>query len=207
MERGEWPIGPQNRRRGRKGEKAKNNLTPVTYSFNQAETYGLHNYFKASKKYTLITSSSVVFNVSVLEKTGLFDISIATGEDTDMWIRFGLHFKILFINKPLACYNYDDYSLSNTNFNIDKKPKFNKYFEEEKDNSDLKTFLDRNRYSLAIFSILKNDKKNYIFYTSNLDVNSLSLRQRLLLKSPKWILLLLLQLQSLGGGWLIYPKN
>ncbi|MBU2927348.1 glycosyltransferase family 2 protein [Winogradskyella psychrotolerans] len=188
-------------------QKYKDKITPVNYSFIQTETHGLHNYFEASKKYTLITSSSVVFNTSILEKTGVFDTEIATGEDTDLWIRFGLHFSVLFINKPLACYNYDDYSLSNTNFDMDKKPKFNQYIEQEKDNSDLKIFLDRNRYSMAILSILKNDKKHYKFYVSNLDATNLSLRQRFLLKSPKWLLLLLLQLQSLRGEWLIYPKS
>ncbi|WP_179333231.1 glycosyltransferase family 2 protein [Winogradskyella costae] len=188
-------------------QKYDHKVVPVPYSFKQTELYGIHNYFKASKRYTLITSSSVVFKKSAIEKSGVFDTSLITGEDTDMWIRFGLHFEILFINKLLAYYNYDAYSLSNRTFDLEKKPNFDTYFEQEKNNRFLKGFLDRNRYSLAILSKLQGDKKNFLYYTSHLDTNNISIRQRLLLKSPKWLLQLLLKLKSLIGEHLVYPEN
>ncbi|REE27209.1 glycosyltransferase involved in cell wall biosynthesis [Winogradskyella pacifica] len=188
-------------------QKYENKVVPVPYSFKQTELYGVYNYFKASKKYTLLTSSSVVFKKSVIEKSGVFDTSLITGEDTDMWIRFGLHFEILFINKLLTYYHHDDYSLSNTNFDLEKKPNFDSYFEYEKTNSSLKDFLDRNRYSMAVLSKLQNDNKSFLYYTSHLDRKNISIKQRLLLKSPKWLLQLLLKLQSLKGERLIYPKS
>ena len=188
-------------------QKYENKIAPVIYSFKQNELYKIHNYFEASQKYSLLTSSSIVFDKSILSKTNFFDTSLISGEDVDMWIRFGLFYDIVFINKQLVLYNFNTSSLSNTTFDLDKKPKFDKYLNEEKENKYLKAFLDRNRYSLAILSKLRNDKKNFSYYTSHLNLNNIKLRQKLLLKSPKWILKLLLKLKSLKGEKLYYPNN
>lgn len=182
-------------------------FAPVTYSFKQNELYGIYNFFEASKKYTLITSSSVVFHKSVLTTTGLFDTSIISGQDTDMWIRFGLNYKIVFINRLLVFYNYFTSSLSNTTFDLRKKPKFDKYLVEEKDNRQLKFFLDKNRYAMAILSKLQNDHKHYQYYKAHLDLKNLNIRQNLLLKSPIWLLHLLLKIKNLKGEKIYYPKS
>jgi len=188
-------------------QKYAEKTVPVTYNFKQTQLYGIHNYFESSKKYTLLTSSSVVFNKSILTKTGLFDTSIVSGQDTDLWIRFGLNYNIVFINKKLAYYNYDASSLSNTTFELNKKLKFNKYLNEEKENKNLKVFLDRNRYSMAILSKLQNDKSNFSYFVSHLDAKNLSLRQKFLLKSPKWLLQVLIRLKSIKGEKIYYPKS
>jgi glycosyltransferase involved in cell wall biosynthesis len=188
-------------------QKYDNKIIPVKYSFKQLDLYGKHNYFEASKKYTLITSSSVVFNKSIIEQTGYFDPLIISGQDTDLWIRFGLYFDILFINRQLAYYNYYPSSLSNTTFDLSKKLKFDKYHNEEKENKELKAFLDRNRYSMAILSKIQNDKKHFSYYTSHLDTNNLNFKQNFLLKSPKWLLQLLLKIIALKGEKVYYPST
>ena len=188
-------------------QKYDNKIVPVIYSFEQKELYGTHNYFEASKKYSLITSSSVVFNKSILDTTGIFDSSIVSGQDTDLWIRFGLHYDIVFINKLLVYYNFDATSLSNNTFELSKKSKFDKYIDEEEKNSGLKHFLDRNRYSMAILSKLQNDKTNYDYYTSHLNVSNLNSRQKFLLKCPKWLLQLLIKVKSLQGEKIYYPNS
>jgi glycosyltransferase involved in cell wall biosynthesis len=93
-------------------QKYDKKTVPVAYSFKQNKLFGIHNYFEASKKYAILSSSSVVFHRSVLEKTGQFDPDITSGQDIDLWIRFGMHFNIVFINKPLAIYNHVITSLS-----------------------------------------------------------------------------------------------
>ena len=188
-------------------EKYEHKTIPVVYNFEQKELYGVHNYFDASKKYSLLTSSSVVFHKSILEKTGLFDSSIISGQDTDMWIRFGMYYDIVFINKQLATYTYNATSLSNTTFGLDKKPKYDKYYQDEKKNKPLKAFLDRNRYSMAILSKLQDDKKSFNYYLSHIEMHNLNLRHKILIHSPKWVLRLLLKLKSLKGGKLYYPEN
>lgn len=182
-------------------------IVPLDYSFKQDTLYSIHNFFEASQKYSILTSSSIVFNKSILKKTGLFDTSIVSGEDVDMWIRFGLFFDVVFINKLLVLYNYNPLSLSNTTFDLSKKPKFDKYLNEEKKHKLLKIFLDRNRYSMAIMGKLQNDKKSFNYYRNHLDLKSLNTRRKILLKSPKWLLQFLLKILSLKGEKLYYPNN
>jgi glycosyltransferase involved in cell wall biosynthesis len=188
-------------------QKYGSKIVPVKYNFTQKSIFEVRNFFKSSSGYSLLSSSSIVFKKTILEKTGYFDSSIASGQDTDLWIRIGLYYDVLFINKVLAYYRYAPNSLSNITFDPNKKPRFNKYLKEEKRNHPLKAFLDRNRYSMALLSKVQGDKKNYSFYTSHLNTANLSFRQNILLKSPQRLLKLFLKLKSLKGEKIYYPNN
>ena len=188
-------------------QKYKNKIVPVNYSFNQTETFRIHNFFESSKKYSLISSSSVVFHKAIIKQTGKFDPNIVSGQDTDLWIRFGLHYDIVFINKQLVTYTHNTNSLSNTTFNLSQKPKFDNYLTYEKDNPILKAYLDKNRYSMAILSKFQNDKKSFGFYLNNIDFKNLNTKQKLLLKSPLWFLKLLQKVKSIKGEKIYYRED
>lgn len=188
-------------------QKYPNKTVPVSYSFKQKELYSVRNYFKSSKKYAILSSSSTVFKKDILKTTGNFDPNIISGQDIDLWIRFAMYYNVVFINKPLAIYNHIADSLSNTAYSLTNKSKFDKYLTEEKENKDLKAYLDLNRYSMALLSKFLNDKTRYDYYTSFIDFKNLTVRQTILLKSPKWILKLLLKLKSFRGEKLYYPSN
>lgn len=51
------------------------------------------------------SSSTTVLRRSLLERTGLFDLKLKKGEDTDMWIRFALNSPVAFFNAALATYH------------------------------------------------------------------------------------------------------
>jgi len=188
-------------------QKYKNKIVPVNYSFNQTETFRIHNFFESSKKYSLLSSSSVVFHKAIIKQTGKFDPNIVSGQDTDLWIRFGLHYDIVFINKQLVTYTHNTNSLSNTTFNLSQKPKFDNYLTYEKDNPILKAYLDKNRYSMAILSKFQNDKKSFEFYLNNIDFKNLNTKQKLLLKSPLWFLKLLQKVKSIKGEKIYYRED
>lgn len=188
-------------------QKYPNKTVPVSYSFKQKELYSVRNYFKSSKKYAILSSSSTVFEKDILNTTGNFDPCIISGQDIDLWIRFAMYYNVVFINKPLATYNHIADSLSNTAYNLTNKSKFDKYLTEEKENKDLKAYLDLNRYSMALLSKFLNDKTRYDYYRSFIDFKNLTLRQTILLKSPKWLLKLMLKIKSLKGEKLYYPEN
>lgn len=188
-------------------QKYPNKTVPVSYSFKQKKLYSVRNYFKSSKKYAILSSSSTVFKKDILKTTGNFDPSIISGQDIDLWIRFAMYYNVVFINKPLAIYNHIADSLSNTAYSLTNKSKFDKYLTEEKENKDLKAYLDLNRYSMALLSKFLNDKTRYDYYTSFIDFKNLTVRQTILLKSPKWLLKLLLKLKSFRGEKLYYPSN
>lgn len=187
-------------------QKYSKKIVPVVYNFEQKSLYGIHNYFKSSAKYTLLTSSSVVFHKPIIKKTGDFDPTIVSGQDTDQWVRFGLYYDIVFINKQLVLYNHVSSSLSNSAYELRKKPKFNKYLEEEKKHPLLKAHIDRNRYAMAILSKVVNDKKSFLYYTSFIDSKNLNKKQKLLLNCPRWILKLFIKLKSIRNQKLYYPK-
>ncbi|WP_422107704.1 glycosyltransferase family 2 protein [Winogradskyella sp.] len=187
--------------------KHQNKTVSAIYSFKQQELTKVHNFFESSLNHTILTGSSIVFKREILNTTGYFNPSIVSGQDTDLWIRIGMHYDIVFINKILAYYNYVSGSLSNTTFDISKKPKFDNYLEEETKNKSLKIYIDRNRFPLAILSKLQNNKERFCYYKKSIDPKNLPLRQRVFLKLPKWCLKLLLKLKSLNGKKLYYPTN
>ncbi|MFD0965056.1 glycosyltransferase family 2 protein [Pseudofulvibacter geojedonensis] len=154
------------------------------------------NYFKGSKIRTLLSSSSVVIHQEVFDKVGYFDEKIYSGQDTDLWIRIGLHYPISFSKR--VCVDYIDInnSLSNTTVDVNKKCRFDKFEKEEKQNPDLKQILDFNRFSLAILSKLNNDSKNYQYFKSKIDVTNLNWKQRLLLKLPSILLVYLTHIKE-----------
>jgi len=182
-------------------------IVPARYNFSQNKVTSIHNFFESSLDHTILTSSSIVFKKQIIEITGYFDPDIKSGQDTDLWIRIGLHYDIVFIDKILAYYRFVSKSLSNTTFNVGAKPKFDKYLNEEQENKSLKIYVDRNRFPLAILSKLNNDQQSFDYYKNSLDENHLALKQKLLLKSPKWLIKLLLNIKSLKGEKLYYPKS
>lgn len=182
-------------------------IVPATYNFKQRKTYEIRDFFKSSLDHTILTSSSIVFKKNIIEKIGDFDTSIESGEDTDFWIRIGIHFKIVFINKILAYYNFVPESISNTVFSVKNKPKYDKYFKEELQNKHLKIYIDRNRFPLAILSKLERDKESFKYYKSYINPNNLRLSQNIILNSPRWFIRLLLRIKSLKGEKLYYPIN
>lgn len=184
--------------------KYADSIVPVPYSFEQNADVLLLNYFEASQKHSILSGSSIVFKKEILRSTGEFDVKIRSGEDTDLWIRIGVQFPIVFVCEVLVHYVFDIHSLSNTNFNIEDKPPFDNYKIEELKNIHIKRFIDRNRFSLAVMSKLNNDSEGFNYYRQALDTNSLTWKRRIILDSPKWFIKFLLRLKAIGGKKLYY---
>jgi len=172
------------------------NVIPAHYSIGKTNDCEIVNYFAASTKETVICTSCAVFHKSVFEETGTFDTKIKSGQDTDMWIRIGLIYPVLFSWKTLARYIYDADSLSrNTGFNYEKI-NFSKFQEQEKTNPDLKKFLDLNRFSLAIKCKISGDYMLFENHYKVINLNNLSLKKRTLLLLPAFILNPLISLKT-----------
>ncbi len=170
---------------------------PSQYSIKKSSEREIVNYFIASMKTTIICTSCAVFDKSVFEKVGHFDTEIKSGQDTDMWIRLGLHFPIVFTWKILARYVYDPNSLSRKKEYSNKNFNFDKFNAVEKTHPDLKRFIDFNNFSLAIRSKLINDKKNFSLYYKKIDLNNLPMRKRILLELPAIALRTLLKVETI----------
>ena len=179
------------------------NVIPSSYSIPKSTDCVVVNYFEASYQEGVIFTSCAVFHKSVFEAVGDFDPKIKSGQDTDLWIRIGLVYPVVFSFKILTRYIYDPNSLSKNPDILHQKLDFSKFTDAEKSNPALKKFLDLNRYSLAIKSKLINDKTNFINFTNDIDLSNLTPKKRILLRFPGVFLHFLLRLNLLFVqlGW------
>ena len=134
---------------------------------------------------------------------GKFDPLIKSGQDTDLWIRIGLIYPIVFSFKILTRYIYDPNSLSKKKSFMNSKMNFSKFKEEEKKNLALKKFLDLNRFSLAIKSKMYGDESSFEKYIIDIDLKNLTLKKRILLNLPGILLKFLLKVNLIlvQVGW------
>lgn len=137
---------------------------------------GTIDYFEYAKVNTLYTSSSVVFKKQDYFILGGFDTSLRKGEDIDLWIKFGLHTLVAYLNKPLVIYKLDAQNRV-SQIRIDKKSslvyRLDRYAEFEKRNEKFKLFLDSWRLT-HITQYLKNESTEVIEIKSLLNDTDLS---------------------------------
>lgn len=173
-----------------------NRIFPARYSVSQKEAIQVVNYFESSLKESIIWTSSVVIHKSAFEKIGLFDVGIKYGEDTDLWIRIGLEYPVVFNWKILSRYVYDKDSVSRNEHYIYDVSSITKFENQEKDNKPLRQFLDLNRFSAAIkYKLIGHDthfKKMY----NGIDFKTLGWKKAILLQLPSLVLKKLIALKS-----------
>jgi glycosyltransferase involved in cell wall biosynthesis len=150
---------------------------------------GYLDYFVYAKNNTLFTSSSVVFRKDAFIEIGEFETNFAKGEDIDLWIRFALHFKVAFYNKPLVIYKLDGENRAlNRSFIKEKSLIWNldKYKTYESTNPVFKEFLDNWRLA-NIYNYLtgsRNDIDNIKEILSEIDLKKYSIIWTILKHTP-----------------------
>jgi glycosyltransferase involved in cell wall biosynthesis len=174
------------------------NVYKATYSIANIapnKTYVLP-YFASSYINTILTSSSTVLHRDVFETIGSYNPELRSGEDTDLWIRLGLAYTVVFLNTPLATYRYEASSLSNSPKEVKNTLALDSYEKHIASHKGLKKFLDLNRFSLALIAKRLGNKKDLIEYKGKIDLASLNTKQRILLNTPSCILKGLLHLKG-----------
>ncbi|MGO3706851.1 MAG: glycosyltransferase family 2 protein [Mesonia hippocampi] len=154
---------------------------------------GLVNFFEASLISPILHSSSTVLKKEVFHKSGYYDPDIVSGEDTDLYIRIGLNFEVVFSTKICSSYHIVKNGLFRSTSSLAEKIKLEKYKQEEIKNPRIKKFLDINRYALAITTKLNNDREGFVKLSTEINKNNLNKKQRVLLMLPSQMLRLLNQ--------------
>jgi glycosyltransferase involved in cell wall biosynthesis len=156
------------------------------------QTFGkdsiLVDYFQASQLDSVLLSISTVLKKNIFENVGWYDPKIKSGEDTDLYVRIGLKYKVVFSPKVCATYIIRKNSLFQSVKNLEEKANFEAYEIFEKDNPALKKFLDLNRYSLCILAKLEGNKEAFQKNFQKIDQENLSKKQQFLLRQNKTIL-------------------
>ena len=146
------------------------------------------SYFTSSYINTILTSSSTVVHKDVFETIGYYNPTLRSGEDTDLWIRLGLAYTVVFLNTPLATYRFEVTSLSNSPKQVKKALDLDCYEKYISSHKGLKKFLDLNRYSLALFSKIARNKEDYVKYKKGINFKNLNKKQRFLISAPSFVL-------------------
>jgi len=176
-----------------------------TYSFDCGiENDCVVNYFEASYLDSVLHSSTTIIHRNIFNKVGFYNPDIKSGQDTDLYVRVGLEYDIVFTKKICAYYNINESSLFESARKISEKANFIAYEKYENDNPKLKKFLDLNRYSLCIIAKLEGNKIGFKDNFGKIDLKNISRRQRLLLKQNKTTLKLLLWIKGKLGNSGIY---
>lgn len=174
-------------------ETAKN-FVPAEYSIDRRHPVEIVDFFKGSFKETVLWTSATIVHKSAFDRSGVFDTKMRSGEDTDLWIRIGLDYPIVFDWKIMARYGFDPKSLSRDRSYMVSKINFSKFAELEQTRPDLKKYLDLNRFALAIKSKLNGDEKAFRQLSQGIDRDNLSNKRKILLQLPGGILRGLLQI-------------
>ncbi len=148
----------------------------------------IDDFFKANLYHPIITQSNFAFKKSVF-KTVKYNENIDYAEDLDFYITSALKYKFAYSYKALATIEFDiPNQMTNVGFKGKRLPNLDKYNNEAIKNKSLKKYLDYNRYFFLIASKLNKDNINYKLMFKNLDISSLTLKQKILLKSPLLLL-------------------
>jgi len=170
------------------------------YSTNlKAKEVAVLNFFDSSRQHAVIHSSSVVIKQGVLKKIGMFNTSIISGQDTDLWIRIGANYPVVFYNYPCVTYRLLPDSLFRSTTSVRQKLDPDSYAHLENTRKDIKRYLDLNRYSHAIQAKLWGEHQEFNKLIKGLNPNNLNSKQRFLLTVPKVVLMLLVKVKSLLG--------
>ncbi len=173
-------------------------ITKSKFNFNYEDTCLIvKDFFKANIINFIPTSSSVAFKKEDFLKINGYNTRLRTGQDIDLWIKFGLIGQIAFNPKVTMLYNYfDQSSLSNKNYNEDRLLLINNYRSEEKNNASLKLYLDINRYALVIRHKLLKQITEAKTVKKDINLNNLNFKQRVLVHLPASMLISLKKLHG-----------
>lgn len=154
----------------------------------------------------LYNPSSVCYNKKIFDEVGFFDETITFAEDVDFNIRANFKHKLAYCNSIGMHYTvFSENQITTSGIKGRKIPDLNKYEAWEETNPYLKKYLDFERYVFARQSIMADDDLQYKLLVDAIDFKNLTFPQRILLKMPKSILIMIKKVKMflLLKGWRI----
>lgn len=163
--------------------------TPLNGSESLEENYkGYINFFKLNIKQGVYNHGSVCFHKKVFEKIGYYNQNIQVSEDLDFNIRANYHFKLAYDNSVHMSYFMQTDNQLTRSSTINKSiPDYDLYEDWTNNNSDLKKYLDFERYVLGK-RLKKNNDNRWKKMIATIDPKNLNWKQNVLLKLPSFLL-------------------
>lgn len=160
-----------------------------TLTISEKNFTGYLNFFKTNIKQGLYNHGSVCLHKEVYEKVGYYDEKIQLSQDLDFNIRANYHFKLAYDNSvQMSYFMQTDNQLTRSSILNKSIPDYDKYEKWTTFNSDLKKYLDFERYILAK-RLKKNQDNRWKKMAASIDAINLNWKQNLLLKLPSYCLI------------------
>jgi glycosyltransferase involved in cell wall biosynthesis len=157
---------------------------------------GYINFFKINVKQGIYTHGSVCFHKEVFEKVGFYNEKISFSEDLDFNIRSNYNYKLAYDNSvQMSYFMQTENQLTQSSLLNKTIPDFDSYENWATNNSDLKKYLDFERYVLGK-RLKKNNDLRWKKMIESIDSRNLNWKQNVLLKMPRFILNKLDKLKS-----------
>lgn len=157
----------------------------------------IKDFFKRNKQQGFFIHSGICLDKKVYYNVGFYDETINFAEDLDFNIRAFISYNLVYCNSRLVNYTmYSENQLTNSSILGKTIPNYDQYEPLTKNNSDLKSYLDFERYVIAKHLKMDGDTTKYKEIIGKINSGNLNLKQRLLLKSPVGILHFIKQIKS-----------
>ena len=145
---------------------------------------GYINFFKMNLKQGIYNHGSVCLHKEVYESVGFYNENIQLSQDLDFNIRANYHYKLAYDNSvQMSYFMQTENQLTRSSIVNKTIPDYDKYEDWTKNNSDLKKYLDFERYVLGK-RLKKNGDLRWKKMIANIDSSNLNWKQNLLLKLP-----------------------
>jgi glycosyltransferase involved in cell wall biosynthesis len=149
---------------------------------------GYINFFKINVKQGIYNHGSVCFHKDVFEKVGFYNEKISFSEDLDFNIRANYYFKLAYHNSiQMSYFMKTENQLTQSSLHNKTIPDFDNFVKWSTTNSDLKKYLDFERYVLGK-RLKKNNDLRWKKIVITIDSRNLNWKQKFLLKLPSFIL-------------------
>lgn len=149
---------------------------------------GYLNFFKINLKQGIYNHGSVCLHKEVYENVGFYNENIQLSQDLDFNIRANYNYKLAFDNSvQMSYFMQTDNQLTRSSIVNKTIPDYDLYEDWTKNNSDLKKYLDFERYVLGK-RLKKNNDSRWEKMVAPIDSNNLNWKQNLLLKLPSSVL-------------------
>ena len=173
---------------------SNNHVAPAKLNIDgfKQQPFKLDNFFKASLQDTVVWTSAAAMKKDKFIDYGMFNPIYLSSQDLDLWIRIALKEPVVFNPESTMIYNKSiEGSLGKFEDNEARYVLFNSFSDYEVNNVYLKKYLDIKRYGLALRTKINGETEIYEKTLKTIDFKNLNSKQRILLRTPDFILQLL----------------
>ncbi|MGH2666370.1 glycosyltransferase family 2 protein [Flavobacterium sp.] len=161
------------------------------------QTAIIPDFYSANIQQPIYCFSSVAFKKEVFDTVGYFDEIINFGEDIDFNIRVNFNYLLAYSNRICASYTvFSENQITNSTISGKIITDFDKYEHYKETRPEVKKYLDFKRYTMAVLYKMAGEKAKYSSLKSKIAVGDLTLKQRILLQSPLFLIKKIKQLKQ-----------